>query len=142
MNWVFFRKSALSHWLDRMNWFDGGNTNHMCNDSPHNHLHLLFFFFFFLTLHSFLFIPFLSSPAVTTAAVAAAVINNFNQPCPTLFLNPLNDLVKQIVDHCIIYDSINNASIIDMSKSRVYADVNVVRPREYWDYEALTVQWG
>jgi len=28
------------------------------------------------------------------------------------------------------------------SKARVYADVNVVRPKEYWDYEALTVQWG
>ncbi|KAK8687198.1 hypothetical protein V6N13_086026 [Hibiscus sabdariffa] len=28
------------------------------------------------------------------------------------------------------------------SKSRVYADVNVIRPREYWDYEQLTVQWG
>ena len=26
--------------------------------------------------------------------------------------------------------------------SRVYADVNVHRPREYWDYEALTVNWG
>uniref|UniRef100_A0A803KY72 Casein kinase II subunit alpha n=1 Tax=Chenopodium quinoa TaxID=63459 RepID=A0A803KY72_CHEQI len=29
-----------------------------------------------------------------------------------------------------------------MSKARVYTDVNVVRPREYWDYESLTVQWG
>ncbi|XP_022751219.1 casein kinase II subunit alpha-like isoform X2 [Durio zibethinus] len=29
-----------------------------------------------------------------------------------------------------------------MSKSRVYADVNVLRPKEYWDYESLTVQWG
>lgn len=29
-----------------------------------------------------------------------------------------------------------------MSKARVYADVNVQRPKEYWDYEALTVQWG
>jgi casein kinase II subunit alpha len=29
-----------------------------------------------------------------------------------------------------------------MSKARVYADVNVLRPKEYWDYEALTVQWG
>ncbi|GER56682.1 protein kinase superfamily protein [Striga asiatica] len=28
------------------------------------------------------------------------------------------------------------------SKARVYADVNVIRPREYWDYESLTVQWG
>uniref|UniRef100_A0A0D9VZC2 Casein kinase II subunit alpha n=1 Tax=Leersia perrieri TaxID=77586 RepID=A0A0D9VZC2_9ORYZ len=29
-----------------------------------------------------------------------------------------------------------------MSKARVYSDVNVLRPKEYWDYEALTVQWG
>lgn len=28
------------------------------------------------------------------------------------------------------------------SKARVYADVNVVRPKDYWDYESLTVQWG
>ncbi|KAI8017345.1 hypothetical protein LOK49_LG04G00830 [Camellia lanceoleosa] len=28
------------------------------------------------------------------------------------------------------------------SKARVYTDVNVIRPKEYWDYEALTVQWG
>ncbi|KAL4343795.1 hypothetical protein AHAS_Ahas11G0114100 [Arachis hypogaea] len=28
------------------------------------------------------------------------------------------------------------------SKARVYADVNVVRPKEYWDYETLNVQWG
>ncbi|KAF1862796.1 hypothetical protein Lal_00040064 [Lupinus albus] len=28
------------------------------------------------------------------------------------------------------------------SKARVYSDVNVVRPKEYWDYENLTVQWG
>ena len=26
--------------------------------------------------------------------------------------------------------------------NRVYADVNVHRPRDYWDYEALTVNWG
>lgn len=24
----------------------------------------------------------------------------------------------------------------------MYADVNVHRPREYWDYESLTVTWG
>lgn len=27
-------------------------------------------------------------------------------------------------------------------QARVYADVNVTRPREYWDYEALQVTWG
>mmetsp|Transcript_14165 Transcript_14165/g.42367 ORF Transcript_14165/g.42367 Transcript_14165/m.42367 type:complete len:338 (+) Transcript_14165:188-1201(+) len=29
-----------------------------------------------------------------------------------------------------------------MSRARVYADVNVVRDRDYWDYESLQVQWG
>ena len=29
-----------------------------------------------------------------------------------------------------------------VSVNRVYADVNVHRPRDYWDYEALTVNWG
>ncbi|KAF8404913.1 hypothetical protein HHK36_009808 [Tetracentron sinense] len=29
-----------------------------------------------------------------------------------------------------------------MSEARVYADINVLRPKEYWDYESLTVQWG
>ncbi|KAI3768280.1 hypothetical protein L2E82_18831 [Cichorium intybus] len=28
------------------------------------------------------------------------------------------------------------------SRARVYTDVNIVRPKEYWDYESLTVQWG
>jgi hypothetical protein len=29
-----------------------------------------------------------------------------------------------------------------MSRARVYCDVNETRPREYWDYETLTVAWG
>lgn len=29
-----------------------------------------------------------------------------------------------------------------MSRAKVYADVNVKRPREYWDYENLTITWG
>lgn len=28
------------------------------------------------------------------------------------------------------------------SVSRVYRDVNVLRPADYWDYEALSVKWG
>lgn len=28
------------------------------------------------------------------------------------------------------------------SKARVYADVNEKMPKDYWDYEALEVQWG
>ncbi|OIW10931.1 hypothetical protein TanjilG_27877 [Lupinus angustifolius] len=29
-----------------------------------------------------------------------------------------------------------------MSKARVYTDINVLRPKEYWDYESLIVHWG
>lgn len=29
-----------------------------------------------------------------------------------------------------------------MSRSRVYAEVNNERPKEYWDYESLKVTWG
>nr|GLL38998.1 casein kinase II subunit alpha-2-like [Ipomoea trifida] len=28
------------------------------------------------------------------------------------------------------------------SKARVYTDINLIRPKEYWDYESLAVQWG
>ncbi|KAJ6807374.1 casein kinase II subunit alpha-2-like [Iris pallida] len=28
------------------------------------------------------------------------------------------------------------------SEARIYTDVNVVRPKEYWDYESLAVKWG
>ena len=31
---------------------------------------------------------------------------------------------------------------ISGSLARVYRDVNSTRPREYWDYEALSVEWG
>ncbi|XP_071915465.1 casein kinase II subunit alpha-2-like isoform X2 [Coffea arabica] len=40
------------------------------------------------------------------------------------------------------FESSRICSSAIMSKSRVYADINVLRPREYWDYESLTVQWG
>ncbi|KAF2309676.1 hypothetical protein GH714_004562 [Hevea brasiliensis] len=29
-----------------------------------------------------------------------------------------------------------------MSIARVYTDVNVHRPRDYWDYESVVVRWG
>lgn len=35
-----------------------------------------------------------------------------------------------------------NTGVASISNFRVYADVNVHRPRDYWDYEALTVNWG
>jgi len=29
-----------------------------------------------------------------------------------------------------------------MSRARVYADVNVTRPKDDWDYENLSIRWG
>ena len=29
-----------------------------------------------------------------------------------------------------------------MSTARVYADVNVNRSKDYWDYENLSIEWG
>lgn len=37
---------------------------------------------------------------------------------------------------------IDQSLATDMSRARVYPDVNVQRPREYWDYESLVVTWG
>ncbi|KAK9061896.1 hypothetical protein SSX86_019080 [Deinandra increscens subsp. villosa] len=113
----------------------------MFNDSPH--------LFFPSLVHSFPFlIPFLLLPSPAIALAAAAVAANFHRPCPPLFPNPRAPFdfpaasFRQIAYHGL-YDTINGSTpVTDMSKSRVYADVNVVRPREYWDYEALTVQWG
>lgn len=28
------------------------------------------------------------------------------------------------------------------NRASIYADVNAQRPRDYWNYEALTIQWG
>ena len=28
------------------------------------------------------------------------------------------------------------------SRARVFADVNQLRPRDYWDYDNLVVNWG
>jgi len=35
-----------------------------------------------------------------------------------------------------------NKNRVVKSKARVYSDVNLTRPKEYWDYEALTIAWG
>ena len=29
-----------------------------------------------------------------------------------------------------------------MSTARVYADINTNRPKDYWDYENLSIEWG
>ena len=59
---------------------------------------------------------------------------------------PLASPPDSVAGNFISFRKINSSKLeIDgkvMSKARVYTDVNVLRPREYWDYEALTVQWG
>jgi casein kinase II subunit alpha len=45
-----------------------------------------------------------------------------------------------------IFDSklIHSKKLRDMplpSKSRIYCDVNTLRPREYWDYESHVIEW-
>ncbi|XP_052727834.1 casein kinase II subunit alpha-1 isoform X3 [Vigna angularis] len=44
--------------------------------------------------------------------------------------------------HQLHRTQISGSNSQSMSKARVYTDVNVLRPKEYWDYESLTVQWG
>lgn len=62
---------------------------------------------------------------------------------PTPFASPPENSVPGDSNS---YNNKTNSSKLEidgkiMSKARVYTDVNVLRPREYWDYEALTVQW-
>lgn len=37
---------------------------------------------------------------------------------------------------------VSNAVMAVPSRSRVYTDVNSLKPREYWDYESYVVDWG
>ncbi|KRX77085.1 Casein kinase II subunit alpha [Trichinella sp. T6] len=40
----------------------------------------------------------------------------------------------------ILITSVEMMSVV--SRAQVYADVNLQKPREYWDYEAHTIEWG
>merc|ERR1711934_1014546 len=40
----------------------------------------------------------------------------------------------------LIADSMSRGHV--PSRAKVYADANSVQPREYWDYDALVVEWG
>ncbi|KAK2657601.1 hypothetical protein Ddye_010653 [Dipteronia dyeriana] len=62
-------------------------------------------------------------------------------PCPAFNLTVIPSL--DIFDKSEIRINLGEISPPQlMSKARVYADVNVLRPKDYWDYESLTVQWG
>eukprot|EP00976_Prorocentrum_cordatum_P102245 1192958-Prorocentrum_minimum.AAC.5 len=50
-----------------------------------------------------------------------------------LFCETRTDGSTSYALHCCVFIVI---------QARIYADVNVTRPREYWDYENLNVNWG
>ncbi|KAF5463688.1 hypothetical protein F2P56_013836, partial [Juglans regia] len=68
------------------------------------------------------------------------------------FPNPTHDAIAITSSSSNGSNKVDTTNLIEISssrargamssKARVYAEVNVVRPKEYWDYESLTVQWG
>lgn len=86
---------------------------------------------------------------VWRAPVAHSPIVRTSSPLPP---NPPNNYYNTtIINHCdnkvhhhhqTQPNEILGPSLSAMSKARVYTDVNVLRPKEYWDYESLAVQWG
>jgi casein kinase II subunit alpha len=68
--------------------------------------------------------------------------------CALIALRATHDSIQRttILSNNEETDTVNIIEISNrrgsMSKARVYTDVNVLRPKEYWDYESLTVQWG
>ncbi|KAJ0096323.1 hypothetical protein Patl1_28558 [Pistacia atlantica] len=63
-------------------------------------------------------------------------------PCPSHDLNFTSIIYRDSSIDKIEKINLCEISFPVMSKARVYADVNVLRPKDYWDYESLTVQWG
>lgn len=67
---------------------------------------------------------------------------------PTPSTPPPNQIPNQapssdnLADPPDLIAEISDSDRRSMSKARVYTEVNVLRPKEYWDYESLTVQWG
>ncbi|CAN0863746.1 Casein kinase II subunit alpha-4, chloroplastic [Linum grandiflorum] len=60
-------------------------------------------------------------------------------PPASVYLNPWTSLTPDVMAQKI-GKSVRRPGA--PSKARVYPDVNVIRPKEYWDYETLAVQWG
>lgn len=60
---------------------------------------------------------------------------------PSSSYSSFNGLDLTAVPLPILVDT-NSNNTSSMSKSRVYTDINVVRPREYWDYESFALHWG
>ena len=64
----------------------------------------------------------------------------------TLFLVPIVEVVNSYVQRFISSASqsalFRQQTMAVSSRSRVYTDVNSLKPREYWDYESYVVDWG
>lgn len=46
------------------------------------------------------------------------------------------------IEDISMLNSSTGAGVSGRSKARVYCDVNVHKPREYWDYESHPIEWG
>ncbi|XP_060867268.1 casein kinase II subunit alpha isoform X1 [Metopolophium dirhodum] len=67
-------------------------------------------------------------------------------PCDSLFLDTgcvlsaTGPRFRTVANNQTTVRFINQMAL--PSRARVYADVNSHKPREYWDYESYTVEWG
>jgi len=50
--------------------------------------------------------------------------------------------IQSLSRHFLSNSTSRYANALVMSRARVYTDVNVHRPPEYWDYENLSINWG
>jgi len=104
--------------------------------APNGYMHLIFFFSYFLRRYLLL----LCAILILRAPLAHSLI----PPLTCVNTGTVESDVTGIrFDRCLDTDSLAKISLSTvMSKARVYTDVNVIRPKDYWDYESLNVQWG
>eukprot|EP00798_Chlamydomonas_sp_ICE-L_P019158 gene19158-25766_t len=57
-------------------------------------------------------------------------------------ISNLSSLHSTLVAHIPPFPFAYRSKDAEPSRSKVYADANEVRPKEYWDYESLVVEWG
>ncbi|VDP33225.1 unnamed protein product [Schistosoma mattheei] len=68
------------------------------------------------------------------------ILSYFMKPEVASHFTLLGTSSKTALQKCGFYGRMRNMPL--SSKARVYADVNLNRPREYWDYESYEVKWG
>ncbi|KAE8704865.1 Casein kinase II subunit alpha-1 [Hibiscus syriacus] len=96
------------------------------------------------------YLSFIFSPSPLSSSVPLSFLRGITSK--TTSASPVSQQQQQ--KKCVLLKELKEAETLDQkigkairrsgapSKSRVYADVNVIRPKDYWDYETLTVQWG